>query len=159
MALDISPLLHDHNLRPKDLAILAAIYNGQTEDAYNAAAIATAITAVNTVIDAQLTPGTGPSNAIKAAVTAMGVTLNDTFSNILAGIKTQLDTIVAADSTNFPYVDGYCAGTGQYEKRRDAGADPTDNSLRHCQYCDGFGRKATQDIVVVSTPAVETYPI
>lgn len=206
MAIDISPLLTDHNARPYHLSVVADIYTGQDEDTYfsdalsttretakttihtdvDAAAtsvdIAAAITAINSIIDAAHTAGsfdetvssdlkTDIASAINAnirfdatalktatdlAVNAIPVTVNK--SGVLNRVKIELDDFISSDSTNFPYADIWCQGTGRYEKYRDAGADPGDTSLKHCDVCDGFGRKPTQGEIIVIKPTTTTYP-
>ncbi|MBS1778621.1 MAG: hypothetical protein JST70_04810 [Bacteroidetes bacterium] len=206
MAIDISPLLTDHNARPYHLSVVADIYSGQDEDTYYSDALSTtretaktsihtdvddaaadvniiaAIAAINSIIDAAHAAGsfdetvgsdlktdiaaainanisfdaTALKTATDTAVNGIPVTINK--SDVLNRVKVELDDYISSDTTNFPYVDVWCQGAGRYEKYRDAGADPGDTSLKHCDVCDGFGRKPTQGEIIVIKPATTIYP-
>ena len=145
MALDISLILHNGYLRPTHLDDAVAVFNGQTENSYTAVSLTTAKTTLKAAIDAII--DSGDSDAVKKAnaQAAVDANISNTYTinktDVFTEAKTQLKAAIAADSTNFSYLDNRCGGTGRYPTNRDTGTDDTTDKA--CPSCDQFGRTST----------------
>lgn len=162
MAIDWTTIYKPERVRPPHLDDLIGIYQGETEDDYEAVDLTAEKGTLNTAIAGLFTtfknlwPFTdeadfdNQSDALSAAIQALitGTThIDDTYSvskeTILGVIKTELNAAIASTlngGTNYPCTR--CSDAGVSVGRYPASNDPgeTSSTPKQCESCDGLTR-------------------
>lgn len=165
MALDPTIL----SVRRYDLLDMAAGYDGEPEDEYEAADLtsnkddlkddwAALIQAIQTANNAETDPAVwiAALETLKTdGATAVNARINDTYTIIKSDVLIQCaEDLKTVTVVAFPAIDGRCNGNGRYSLKQDTGLDEDEDTLIRCKTCDGRGYGADADEVKANV----TYP-